>query len=87
MILNALTLEIIDRCFQKCVYCSSNSIPESDVKLSIEQIRSILDDLKELGGKTVEFSGGEPIAHPDLYEAVVYAKQLSLETELFTSGY
>jgi pyrroloquinoline quinone biosynthesis protein E len=55
--------------------------------LSIEQIKPILDDLRELGGKTVEFSGGEPMAHPDLYEAVLYAKQLSLETELFTSGY
>ena len=74
MILKTLTLEIIDRCFQKCVYCSSGSVPDTDLQLSLETINKLLFDFKNLGGITVEFSGGEPMAHPDLFEIVEYAK-------------
>lgn len=55
--------------------------------LSLDLIKTVLDDCAVMGTKAVEFTGGgEPTIHPHAREAIEYAQQLGLETALITNG-
>lgn len=81
-----LTLELTQTCFQKCLYCSSNSSPKDDTHLPFEVVRRVLDDFSSLGGKVVELSGGEPLSYTKLVETIDYASEKNLQIHLFTSA-
>jgi pyrroloquinoline quinone biosynthesis protein E len=52
----------------------------------LQIIKGVLDDFKKIGGATVELSGGEPLCHQHVSHIIAYAKQLGLETRLFSCG-
>jgi radical SAM protein with 4Fe4S-binding SPASM domain len=85
--LRELTLELTQRCFQNCLYCSSSSYSDSNVHLSIERVKDVLNDFYYLGGKVVELSGGEPLAYDGIYETVEYASRIGLQIHLFTCAH
>jgi len=82
-----LTLEVNQKCFQKCIFCSSDSSLKSNVELDFKTIKNILDDFKYLKGTTVELSGGEPLSYDYIYDVIKYAKNIGLNVHLFTSGF
>lgn len=49
-------------------------------------IMRVLSDLAWMGGKVIEFSGGEPLVHPKLKEFISAARTLGLESRLYSSG-
>lgn len=72
------------RCNQECLFCCT-----SDDKgcLSTEEARNLIQKyIKDMGYRTVCFTGGEPTLRPDLPELVSYAKSLSAEVKLQTNG-
>ncbi|UCD54851.1 MAG: radical SAM protein [Candidatus Omnitrophota bacterium] len=82
-----LELDITNICNNRCPKCfgfygdNSSSIPSDKAK-------SILCQIKELGGKAVTFTGGgEPLCHPDAAKLIAYAKNLGLDTALITNGF
>lgn len=84
--LEELCLEITNKCLLECIHCSSMSSFSSKEELKFELIKKIIDDFRELGGVKIEFSGGEPIFHKDIYEIIEYAKKKNLEVSLYTNG-
>jgi len=84
--LEDLTIEVTNTCFLECMHCSSESSLSAEQKLSLETIKAVIDDFKELGGKTIEISGGEPLCYNELSQVITYAKRLGLETHLFSCG-
>lgn len=83
-ILKELCLEIISSCPMNCIHCSNeNDHPEI---LEFYEIKSIIDDFCDLGGKILEISGGEPLQHTDIIKIIRYAKIKGLEVRLYTSG-
>jgi len=45
--------------------------------LSIEQVKTTLDEFKKLGAKTVEFTGGgDPTMYKHINEVLGYSKEL-----------
>lgn len=46
----------------------------------------MLEELSRLGSVEVEFSGGEPLLRPDLFEIIEYAKSLDFSVVLITNG-
>ena len=85
--LKELTVELTQKCFQSCLYCSSNSSVNDDIKLSFEIVKQVLNDLSSLGGEVVELSGGEPLSYERIYETIEYASQKGFEVHLFTCAY
>jgi len=85
--LNDLTVELTQKCFQSCLYCSSNSSPKDNIQLSYETVKRVLDAFSFLGGKIVELSGGEPLSYEKIYETIAYALRKKLEVHLFTGAY
>jgi len=85
--LSELTIELTQKCFQGCLYCSSNSSFVDNIQLSFEIVKRVLDDFSFLGGKIVELSGGEPLSYEKIYETIDYALRKRLKVHLFTSAY
>lgn len=82
-----LCFEIIQKCPNECVFCSSNASYQEDTIISLEMFKEVIDHFMKFGGiYEVSLSGGEPFLHPDLYNMILYCKTLGIRTVLFTSG-
>lgn len=86
-ILNELTLDLTQMCFQNCLYCSSNSSSGDNTQLSFETVKQVLSAFCFLGGKIVEISGGEPLSYEGIHKVVRYASERGLQVHLFTCAY
>ena len=82
-----LCFEIIQKCPNECVFCSSNANYQKDIMVNMETFQKVIDYFMNLGGiLEISLSGGEPFLHPDLYQMILYCKTLGIRTVLFTSG-
>ena len=83
----ALIAEITHRCPLHCVYCS-NPLEMAAVssELSTAQWIDVLQQAGKLGMLHAHFTGGEPLARPDLTELIAGARTAGLYTNLITSG-
>ena len=84
--LSDVSLEIIQKCLNGCVHCSSYSNCASDTILGLNNIKFVIDDFVHLGVKRLCLSGGEPFLHPDLISIVQYASGKGLLTDVYSSG-
>ena len=83
----ALIAELTHRCPLHCVYCSNPvSLAARDRELSTETWRRVLGEAAELGVLQADFTGGEPLARPDLAEIIRAARGAGLYVNLITSG-
>jgi MoaA/NifB/PqqE/SkfB family radical SAM enzyme len=77
-------LVVTRRCNLSCTYCNefddhSEPVPTDELKRRIAKIR-------ELGAWAVEFTGGEPMMHPEIYELTRYAKSLGFTKVMLISN-
>ena len=56
--LKEISIEIIRKCPNKCLYCSSFSNENCSEMIPLEKFMEVIDGAQELGLKTVCFSGG-----------------------------
>ena len=84
--LSEISIEILQRCPNRCIYCSSRSNPQATHIISFEIIKNIIDDAKSLGCKTVCLSGGEPFLHPQILDIISYIAKQQLTCYVYTSG-
>lgn len=82
-----LCFEIIEKCPNKCKFCSSNSCYDKTTTISFENFKRVIDYFISKGGiEELSLSGGEPFLHPDIFDMVKYSKSLGIKTVIFTSG-
>ena len=84
--LKELSIEIIQKCPNQCIHCSSNSSMECTEIITFESYKKIINSALQLGLETVCFSGGEPFLHPDLLRMIDYAHAMNLKSNIYTSG-
>lgn len=72
------------RCNASCSFCDIWERPSPYITL--EQAKANLADLKKLGVKVVDFTGGEPLLHRQLDELLKECKRLRLLTTITTNG-
>lgn len=78
---------LIRRCNLCCKHCYSISADKDfPGELSTEQVKSVMDDLKQFRVPALILSGGEPLLRPDIYEVGQYAKQKGFYVGLSTNG-
>ena len=83
----ALIAEITHRCPLHCVYCSNPlELAAVSSELSTEDWIGVFQQSGKLGMLHAHFTGGEPLARPDLAELIKSARQAGLYTNLITSG-
>jgi len=85
--LGMLFIELTDRCNERCIHCYAESSPQCSTMLSREEIERVLEQALTLGKPAVQFTGGDPLLHPELVFAVQTARELGFETlEIYTNG-
>ena len=80
-------IELTDQCNERCIHCYASSSPDCHTFLGIEMVKRVLVKLKALGEPVVQFTGGDPLIHRNLVEAVAEAHQLGFAgIEIYTNG-
>lgn len=83
----ALVAEITHRCPLHCVYCSNPlELTKRARELSADAWARVLREAAEMGVLQADFTGGEPLARPDLEELIRAARGAGLYASLITSG-
>jgi pyrroloquinoline quinone biosynthesis protein E len=83
----ALIAELTHRCPLHCVYCSNplEMATRAD-ELPAETWARVFQEAGQLGVLQADFTGGEPLARPDILELVGAARAAGLYVNLITSG-
>ena len=84
--LKEISIEIIRKCPNRCVHCSSLSSEDCTEIIPFEIFKKVVDGAKNLGLKTICFSGGEPFLHPDITAMVQYVYRNGLQCYIYSSG-
>lgn len=83
----AVIAEVTHRCPLHCVYCSNPlELAGTKEELSTTEWTSVFQQSGRLGMLHAHFTGGEPLARPDLTELIAAARAAGLYTNLITSG-
>lgn len=69
-------LIVTRRCNLKCGYC--NEYDHTSDPIPAEVLRARIDKLKALGAMAIEFSGGEPLLNPDIFDLIRYARNIGV---------
>jgi radical SAM protein with 4Fe4S-binding SPASM domain len=81
-----IALEITQKCNLRCKHCYLSAGKEAETELSTQEIKQLLQTLKEIGGVSVAFGGGEALMREDCLELMQYAVSLDLLISLGTNG-
>lgn len=81
-----VSIEIIQRCLNRCLHCSSCSTSESVAVLSKDIVKEVVDGLHILGTQRICLSGGEPFLHPDAAEIIEYISQKGIVVDVYSCG-
>jgi pyrroloquinoline quinone biosynthesis protein E len=83
----ALIAELTHRCPLHCVYCSNPlELQSRSSELSTEIWSRVFQEAGQAGVLQADFTGGEPLARPDIVELVRAARTAGLYVNLITSG-
>jgi PqqA peptide cyclase len=83
----ALVAELTHRCPLHCVYCSNPlELQSRSNELSTEVWSRIFKEAAAAGVLQADFTGGEPLARPDIVALVRNARSAGLYVSLITSG-
>jgi MoaA/NifB/PqqE/SkfB family radical SAM enzyme len=84
--LKEVSIEIISRCANNCVHCSSLSGEHRSEILEYKLFVSVVTDAARLGAKTICISGGEPFLHHRIVDIIAFVRSLGLQSYVYTSG-
>jgi pyrroloquinoline quinone biosynthesis protein E len=83
----ALIAELTHRCPLHCVYCSNPlELQQRRNELSTAEWSRVFREAADSGVLQADFTGGEPLARPDIVELVRAARAAGLYVSLITSG-
>jgi pyrroloquinoline quinone biosynthesis protein E len=82
-----LLAELTYRCPLQCPYCSNPlDFARQGAELDTAAWFRVMAEARQMGAAQIGFSGGEPLARPDLAELIGEARRLGFYTNLITSG-
>jgi len=82
-----LCFEIIQKCPNNCLFCSSESNYDKCNIVYFKTFKNTINYFISLGGiEEISFSGGEPMLHQNIYDMIEFCSKLGIKTTLYTSG-
>lgn len=81
-----ITIAITADCNLRCIGCRYGRDFMNGLRLSLDDVRRILDDAHAAGVNRARFFGGEPLLHEDLPAMIRYAKSLGLDAYVTTNA-
>lgn len=81
-----VSIEIIKKCPNKCIYCSTISDIDSEILFTYEKVKEIVDDLEGMGIERICLSGGEPFLHLNIIDIVKHICAKNIRVDIYSSG-
>lgn len=78
--------EITLACNLRCKHCGSSAGQPRKNELTTDEALRICDQMPSLLIQEVDFTGGEPLLRPDLYQIALRLKELKITTGIVTNG-
>jgi len=77
------------KCNSRCDFCNiwQDTSIEKTPDAIFSDVKKNLDDLKKMGVKFIDFTGGEPLLNNELPQILSYAKKLGFFVKLSTNGF
>ena len=82
----SVTFEVTYGCNLRCVHCYNPTHRALPHELNTAEIRSILDQVADLGVVNLTFSGGELFVRPDIFDIFRHAKGLGFVLHLLSNA-
>lgn len=87
-------LEVTYRCNERCVHCfnpgaahtKTEKVNRKTAELTLEDYKSLIDELYDLGIFHLTLSGGEFFIRKDAFELLRYIRSKSIRFDVFTNG-
>jgi len=73
------------RCNLACTYC--NEFDDVSNPVPLEEMKTRLDLLADMGTSIITISGGEPLMHPELDEVIRYIRRRGMIAGMITNGF
>ncbi len=81
-----LWVEITDKCNFKCIHCYNSSAYKNSNNLQLSKIYEIIKDGYLNKFNTIQFTGGEPLLHPDIEQIINYVSEYKYKAiEIYTN--
>ena len=85
------SIELTHKCNLKCLHCYGEFNDKynynKDKTMSLDNVKKLLRDLKDIGVRIIEFTGGDITMHPNLKEILLEAIELNFkQIALLTNG-
>lgn len=77
---------LTNRCNNRCRYCNFQALSQEDVWTTDDLIR-VLDEMRDIGTRRVQFTGGEPMLRKDLGVILAHAESLGMFVGVSTNGF
>lgn len=81
-----VSIEIIQKCVNRCIHCSSCSTEDCTATLDLDTMRRVIRGLQRLQVERVCLSGGEPFLHPNLAEMVGEIASRGMTVDIYSCG-
>lgn len=81
--LTSLEIILTSKCNERCIHCYiPNQKKDAATTLGKDQIKDVIRQFREMNGSKINFSGGEPLLHPDIWELLEYCTQQDIKVSL-----
>lgn len=77
-------IQVTTQCTNRCRYCDYDR--DRPDRLTLEKLTSLLEEIRAMGGRRVNFTGGEPLMRHDLDRIVGTAADLGFVVGVSTNG-
>jgi AdoMet-dependent heme synthase len=75
------------RCNARCIFCYDSSGSDHGLdEITLDEVKRVLDECRELDVVEITFGGGEPFLRDDFLAMVHYAKKLNLRSMILSNG-
>ena len=81
-----ISAELTKKCDLRCIHCYAEAGSPRINELSTERWLDILDQFYRVGTRFINVTGGDPLAHPDIYDILEFC-QNRFTVVIPTSGY
>ena len=82
----AVIWEVTQKCNLRCKHCFSNSGHQESDELTTDEVKEIIDLLADKKVFYINFTGGEPLYRPDIFDILSYASSKNISINLSTNG-
>lgn len=80
-------IDLTNKCNCNCIFCfEGNDHKNLEKELTFDQIKNLLNELRNLGTYSIGYSGGEPFCRKDTIEILEYTRSLGFCTTIVTNG-